>query len=667
MLLLTGQFLPSIAFCDALYFQERVINQAQAVPPTRPPFPSEKISSYSNPVGLPIACNIARKYPAAPQNIAQRCDPNSSSYDPPSMQQALYPVETVTGALFSLPEDHGPDGLGHLVYWNLLGSQAQPGFVYIDPARHRYVQFAYLSKNVVDDSSVGSYVVNDLKLYYRVSLNDGASFDTPGGLFRPVIQTGPGYDVLHPFAPVYVNRNGVALPGTANIISSFNGDILVPLLITPLDQSDIDYTKVTSYTDDYVLRGTWNSSGTDLTWKLGEIAHIPSTISTRGADEPAILELDATGRCIMVARGSNQFGSSNESNENIAGHYWLFQSNDGCRTWNSGPTRWGYNDGTPFFSPAANSILFRSPQNSRVYWIGLISASNSHGNWPRTTLVAAEVDLQNLGVIKDSVTVVDEMGWVAGDTDLLQLNNEQIAVQPNGSAFVYWPRQDFGRSQSDQATSWYQIAQSTSNTALLSVSVDGSNLSHGLSWSSSRHDVEQWHVRRRYSSGDPLADLWTEVGALPGASVGTTISGYLPWQEAEYEVVAQHSDGTAEVSNRTIARFPAWQGPRLSFFFPTETAAGDLVPKQTVGLRWTYEGSATLSGFRLFRRYYTDGTPGAWAAVGDLSASQRGTTLSGYLPTDQFDLYLQPLSSPPAAISNVANIRFPAPGGLLPY
>jgi hypothetical protein len=149
---------------------------------------------------------------------------------------------------------------------------------------------------------------------------------------------------------------------------------------------------------------------------------------------------------------------------------------------------------------------------------------------------------------------------------------------------------------------------------------------------------------------------------FPATSSGTTISGYLGWQEAEYEVVAERPGGVGEVSNRVTVRFPTWTGPRLSFAFPTESNAGDHVPLGTIGLRWTYTASGALTGFRLFRRYYNDKdhTVGAWSAVGDIPAGQRTITLSGYSQTDRFDLYLQALDTPSAPSSNAVFIRFPS-------
>jgi hypothetical protein len=458
-----------------------------------------------------------------------------------------------------------------------------------------------------------------------------------------------------------VNQHGATPPRVGFIGSSVGGDVLLPITIT----DGINHQNITSFSDAYVVRGKWNAAGTDLTWTQSAVAAVPAAWSTRGADEPAILDVDSTGKCMIVVRGSNQSNvrDPEQLSKHIAGHYWLFQSMDGCRTWSGPPTRWGYSDGTPFFSPAANSILFRSPRNNRVYWIGHISASNSDGNWPRTTLIAAEVDLQNPGIIKDTVTVVDKADFGRDDTDLVHINNGQLAMQVGGSAFVYLPRQDFGCADCSHEYSWYEIDVATVGSVQLSVA-PGASLSHALSWSSSATDVVKWHVRRRYLSGAPLSDLWVEVGDLPGEAGSTTIAGYEAWQEAEYEVVAERSNGAALTSNRVIKRHPGWTGPRLSLEFPRENAAGDAVPRGEIWLRWTHAPTFAVQSYRLSRRYFApNGSAGPWHVVGYIPASNRSVTLAGYLETDRFEMYLTAIGSLPQLqqSSNLLYIRFPSP------
>ena len=650
---------------DAIYLKERVVNSAQPGAP-QTPFPSRKLAAYANPVGFPVACDVARRYPQK----FPRVDCSPASARPPLMQRVQYPASLapLKGALFSQRQDWSLDPTGNYAeYWNLLYSSNSPGWVYAD--HDRYLQFALLARNFADDPKVGSYVSYDYKLYYRVSTDGGRSFPT-GQQFRPVIAS--GQTVTRPFPMLQIGRDGGAIPGTAYIAKSSAGDVLATESIT---EGTVP-SHVTTFTNAYVLRGKWNQAGDDVTWSISEPAKLPTRYSTRGAAEPAVLELSPATKgavnCLLIVRGSNEY-SSRETNgalPSMGGHYWLFRSTDGCATWEGEPTRWGYSDGTPFYAPASNSVLVRSPRNNRIYWIGNISAANSEGNWPRTTLVAAEVDVQSdtPGIIKDSMTVLDRMQ--GPDTDRVNINNMQLAMQPDGSAFVYLRRNDQGCRTCTSPLSWYTLDIATQGGVSLSVTPRGTS-SQVLSWKSSLSNVLQYHVRRRYLSGVPLSDAWVEVGTVPGTKTEMTIADCQAWEEAEYEVVAELTSGASAKSERVIARFPSWQGPRLSFSFPAEPAPGAQVPVGQIALTWKYDQPQDMRRYRLYRRFFAgDGSAAEWSVVGELERNRTGIVLGGYARTDRFELKIAAVdSNSRESFSNAVEVRFPTAGDPLrqPY
>jgi hypothetical protein len=650
---------------DAIYLKERVINSAQPGAP-QTPFPDQKLQAYQNPVGFPVACDVASRYPNAFPGVD--CSPSSKA--PPLMHRALYPASLapLPGALFSQSQDWSIDPTGNYAqYWNLLYSSNSPGFVYTHQGR--YLQFAYLVRHFSDDPQVGAYVSYDSKLYYRVSTNGGQSFPT-GQQFRPVIAAGG--TLTQPFPMQQIGRDGAAVPGTAYIGKSISGDVLATMSITegPVPPH------VTTYTNGYVLRGKWNQAGDDVTWTISEPARLPASYSTRGSDEPAVLELSPSApgavNCILVVRASNEDYSSGPTHSQLgtAGHYWLFRSTDGCATWSGEPTRWGYSDGTPFYAPASNSVFVRMPQNNRIYWIGNISASNSEGNWPRTTLVAAEVDVQSStpGIMKDSLTLLDKM--YGQDTDRVHINNMELALQSDGSAFVFLRRRDEGCPACTSPLSWYSLDIAKQEGVTLSVAPSGAS-SHVLSWQSSASNVFQYHIRRRYLSGEPLSDAWIEVGTLPGTYSQVTITNYQAWQEAEYEVVAELNSGAPLNSNRVITRFPAWQGPRLSFSFPWAQAPGQQVPLGKLWITWKYDQAQNISHYKLYRRYFDDnGSPANWTVVGDLERERTSLELAGYARTDRFELKIAAVHwNAQEYESNAVSVRFPTAGDPLrpPY
>lgn len=642
------------AGADGLYIKERVVNSAHPGAP-QTPFPSQKTLAYRNSVGLPLACEVVRRYPK--QFPGVDCKPGSPA--PPPMQRVPYPASLapLKGALFSQPQDWALDSTGNYAeYWNLLYSSETPGWVYRD--QNRYLQFALLVPHLSDDPKVGAYVSYDAKLYYRVSTDGGRSFPT-GQQFRPVVAA--GQTLARPFPTQQIGRDGGTVPGTAYIGKSIAGDVLATLSIT----EGTPPAHVTTFTNGYALRGKWNQAGDDVTWSISEPAKLPARYSTRGADEPAVLELSTSTsgavNCIMVVRASNEdYSKPTRSVLSMGGHYWLFRSTDGCATWHGEPTRWGYNDGTPLYAPASNSVLVRSPRDNRVYWIGNISASNSQGNWPRSILAAAEVDVRSdsPGIIKDSLTVLDRRQGL--DTDRLQLNNMELAMQPDGSGLVFVRRGDAGCAACKGPFSWYIIDVATQGGVELSVTPSGDS-THVLSWKSGVSNVLRYHVRRRYLSGAPLADAWVEIGTVPGTSKQLTIDNYQAWQEAEYEVVAELTSGAAHKSNRAIARFSSWQGPRLSFSFPSEPASGDKVPLGKIAVAWKCDQVRKVRQYKLYRRFLDDdGAAGRWVVVRTLGRNEGGVVLGGFAQEDRFELKVAAVDgSGRESASNIVRVWFP--------
>lgn len=76
-----------VVSADAIYLKERVVNSAQ--PGARQTaFPSEKTAAYDNPVGLPVACEVASRYQKEFPRVG--CGPSATSLPP--MQRVHYPA-----------------------------------------------------------------------------------------------------------------------------------------------------------------------------------------------------------------------------------------------------------------------------------------------------------------------------------------------------------------------------------------------------------------------------------------------------------------------------------------------------------------------------------------------------------------------------------------------
>jgi len=247
-------------------------------------------------------------------------------------------------------------------------------------------------------------------LHYSVSEDGGKTTR----INEPVIQDGPGFDESHPLPGVTVGRNCVMIGDlTCRPLTLSDGTILMPVQSTPTGP-DGNYHNPGSgytYTDTMVLRGRWRPDGR-IAWEASERVKGDPALSTRGMIEPTVVEL-ADSRILMVMRGSN------DRKPELQGRKWCSFSKDGGRTWTP-PVPWAYTDGQAFYSPSACSQLV--PHSSgKLFWIGNICEHNPVGNLPRYPIVLAEVDITTGGLIRDSVSALDDRQ--PGENERLTLSN----------------------------------------------------------------------------------------------------------------------------------------------------------------------------------------------------------------------------------------------------
>jgi hypothetical protein len=236
-------------------------------------------------------------------------------------------------------------------------------------------------------------------LRYRVSTNAGKTW----AVDEPIIQTG-NFTIENPFPGINIGKSSIFLGDAGSIpVVTKKGNILVPAQATlegpngTLANPGKGYT----YTDVVILIGRWKKN--KIKWIRSSRVQGDPTKSTRGMIEPTIIEMN-DGRLLMVMRGSNEISGSR--NYDIPGYKWCSASNDGGNSWTT-PTPFGYEDGSPFYSPSAMSTLFKH-SSGRVFWFGNMTEENSKGNLPRWPLVMGEVNTKNLKLIKSSVLAIDK-------------------------------------------------------------------------------------------------------------------------------------------------------------------------------------------------------------------------------------------------------------------
>ena len=156
------------------------------------------------------------------------------------------------------------------------------------PGTKRVLRIAFVGAHTVD--TLPGFM--DWKIWYTTSTDGGKT----ARKLKPIIQKGGEYNLLHPIRPVHIGKNGFC-PSTAPPILASNGEIMVPFYFPSLDEKGEYYNPTGAYTfsDGGVLIGRWKEDGSDVEWDLGETVRLEADQSTRGNDEPAVIELKKNG------------------------------------------------------------------------------------------------------------------------------------------------------------------------------------------------------------------------------------------------------------------------------------------------------------------------------------------------------------------------------------
>ncbi len=307
---------------------------------------------------------------------------------------------------------------------------------------HGYCNLPFLHR----ESLTLPRVHHSTKIWYRTSTDSGNTFTD---LKQVVIK---GHTSLNPIAGVEIGRNGFNVDFTRPIVRASNGEIMIPIGLHPWDEAKSKiYLPVSGaylFQDAGVIIANWLPDGKDVEWEFGEWLRIDYNQSTRGLSEPTIVETRKAGRFAMVTR------CSNSGRPELPGYAWVSFSEDYCRTW-CAPKPFTYSDGTNFFVPTSHSTLFKSRKNGRVYWIGNLNETNPNGSHPRYPLVIGEVNLENFGVIRGTVTKIDSRHPEI-EGPLVQLSNFKVMENVESNEIIVVCTRIEGTSHA-KYPSWYKI------------------------------------------------------------------------------------------------------------------------------------------------------------------------------------------------------------------
>ncbi len=247
----------------------------------------------------------------------------------------------------------------------------------------------------------------------RLSSDDGESWSEP-----QVLNYEEGLD-FHPdnvLEPDFLNTNN-GYPGQS-ILKHSNGTLVIPMTNTRIPDSVGDKQPgparwpADGTIGSLCVVGKWNPDKAAYDWKGGESVWLPRDIAFNGLLESDIAELK-DGRILNVWRVTHAKGTE--------AFKWRAVSEDGGLTF-SQPEPLNYSDGSKVFSGSHFHRLFRSSKTGKLYWIGNIAKMNPIvSGHPRFPLIIAEVDEETLGLIKETVTIIDTRH--PGEGAAMQLSN----------------------------------------------------------------------------------------------------------------------------------------------------------------------------------------------------------------------------------------------------
>jgi len=149
------------------------------------------------------------------------------------------------------------------------------------------------------------------------------------------------------------------------------------------------------------FRGRWDEREERMTWEASAPISVAGGVSATGPCEPDLLSLGGQ-RVFTTMRTQGIPAKQVPTTRQCA------LSEDGGRTW-SKPEPLKYDDGTPVWVPAAIAVFERHPATGRVFWFANIQLAPVYGQIPRYPLTMAEFDTKRLCILKDSVTIIQDL------------------------------------------------------------------------------------------------------------------------------------------------------------------------------------------------------------------------------------------------------------------
>jgi len=262
---------------------------------------------------------------------------------------------------------------------------------FLDPDNGLLLSIHQTSRRRPGDG-VDPYGFRQTMLLYQVSQDGGRTWSAA----KQIIHPGSEYDETR-WMPVITDDEQFISVDQGPFAKLDDGTILFSLNV---------HTPSKYYPDKQmfkgaVLRGRWRNGGPTMDWDVGGVIQVPKSVSPIGGDEPDLLHLGGQ-RVLTTLRcqGDDEQGI-------LSTRHWAL-SEDGGRTW-SKPQLLKYDDGSMVCVPASIGAFEKDPRTGKAYWFGNILDKPVTGQVPRYPLTIAEFDMSRFCIIKDSVTVIQDL------------------------------------------------------------------------------------------------------------------------------------------------------------------------------------------------------------------------------------------------------------------
>jgi len=231
-------------------------------------------------------------------------------------------------------------------------------------------------------------------LFYEISNDQGRTWSPA----RQIIHPDPAFDEAHWMPGVTDNLQYVGVD-QAPFARLDDGTIVFGFTVHPHAP---DFPTEQFYVGVIFLRGRWSDDLSQMAWESGDVVQVPPEVSPYGACEPDLVHLGGQ-RMFITMRCQGEYEPAGV----FSTKQWAI-SEDGGRTW-SDPQMLCYEDGAMVCAPASLSAFETDPSTGKIYWFANILDKPVTDQLPRYPLAMAEFDPQRLCLIKDTVTVIQDL------------------------------------------------------------------------------------------------------------------------------------------------------------------------------------------------------------------------------------------------------------------